>query len=58
MQSKAFALTRNQYNNLLPVLRKNLLARFDKNPALDTFSFIGTQADFDEAMNRCKYVEN
>ena len=25
---------------------------------LDTFSFIGTQADFDDAMNRCKYVEN
>jgi hypothetical protein len=56
MKAEAFTITRNQYNNLLPVMRSHLLARLDRSKDLDTFSFIGTREEFKDAMSRCKYL--
>ncbi len=47
-------LTKAQYNNLLPVMRKHLIHR--ASPTSDEYSFIGTYEEYDDAMRRCAYL--
>lgn len=47
-------LTKEQYNNLLPAMRKHLLAR--RFTDCDQYTFIGTPAEYADAMRRCAYL--
>lgn len=48
------SLTKAQYNNLLPVMRKHLFHR--ASPTYDEYSFIGTDEEYDDAMHRCAFL--
>jgi alkanesulfonate monooxygenase SsuD/methylene tetrahydromethanopterin reductase-like flavin-dependent oxidoreductase (luciferase family) len=56
---KAWRLTKAQYDNLLPVMRKNLLARrfADHEAYDDEYSFIGTPDEYADALRRCAYLD-
>jgi hypothetical protein len=47
----SYALSKDQYNNLLPVMRGNLLERDGRH------FFIGTLGQFNDAMRRCAYLD-
>lgn len=50
-----YSLTKAQWANLLPVMRKHLSAhRHSDRP--DTYTFHGTPAEYADAMRRCAYL--
>jgi hypothetical protein len=58
----AFTITREQYNYLLPVFgiaaqgETRLLCR--QNPdGREMYSFIGNKEDYQDMLNRCKYLD-
>jgi hypothetical protein len=58
MRDYSFQITKNQFNYLLPIYghegTNQLLQRVDRK--IDKFYFIGTNQDFLELLNRCKYL--
>jgi len=48
---ESFLISRDYYNNLLPVLRKHLLERQEQ------CFFIGTPEQFKDAMRRCAFID-
>jgi hypothetical protein len=56
----SYTLTKEQYDYLLPVFgnssqgTKRLLTRIDRK--VDKYYFIGTNDDYLDALNRCKYL--
>ena len=50
----AWVITKAQYNNLLPVMRRNLLARCFTD--CDQYTFVGTFEEYTDAMRRCAYL--
>jgi hypothetical protein len=51
-----WTLTKKQYDYLLPVLRDKMLRRIDRK--IEKYSFIGTQEEYLDAINRCAYLNN
>ena len=61
----SFRLTKEQYNYLLPTeLKSKLLYRpngiklLKCNTLIDEYSFIGTKEEFQDVLNRCKFLDN
>lgn len=48
-------IAKAQYHNLLPTMREHLLCRRFADG--DEHTFIGTDADFEDAMRRCAYLD-
>lgn len=58
----SFRITKEQYNYLLPVCRNKLLyayngISFKNGTKKDLYAFIGSREDFDDIVNRCKYLD-
>lgn len=58
----SYRLTKEQYNHLLPVLRTKLFYAqrgicFKDRRVEDLFSFIGREEEFQDAMDRCRYLD-
>lgn len=51
---EAWRITEAQYNNLLPVMRKNLHARRFVDG--DEYSFVGTHSEYLDAQTRCAFL--
>jgi hypothetical protein len=58
MRDYSFQITKKQFNYLLPIYghegTNQLLQRVDRK--IDKFYFIGTNENFLELLNRCKYL--
>jgi hypothetical protein len=58
MRDYSFQINKKQFNYLLPIYghegTNQLLQRVDRK--IDKFYFIGTNQDFLELLNRCKYL--
>ena len=60
MREYSFEITIKQYNYLLPVFGCNgtnkLMSRVDRK--INKYYFIGTNEDYIDLLNRCKYLNN
>jgi hypothetical protein len=58
MRDYSFHLTKKQYDYLLPVLgncgSKQLFSRVDRK--IEKYYYIGSYNDYEEVLNRCKYL--
>ena len=58
MRDSSFQITKKQYDYLLPIFgnigTRKLLLRSVRG--VDSYYFIGTQEDYIELLNRCKYL--
>jgi len=54
-REQSWRLSAAQYNNLLPVMRRHLLARRFKTA--DDYSFIGTREEYADAVRRCAFLD-
>lgn len=54
---RAFSISEAQYNNLLPVpgMRRRLTCR--RFEGVNEYAFIGRRDDYDDAMQRCAYID-
>ena len=58
----SFTLTKEQYDYLLPIYglatsNTKMLHKYDSKRKIDTYYFIGTEVEYKEALNRCKYMK-
>ena len=54
-KERSWRLSAAEYNNLLPVLRRHLLARRFEDA--DEYSFIGTPEEYADAQRRCAFLD-
>lgn len=58
MRARSFEITQEQYNYLLPIYgntgSKKLLCRTDRK--VEKYYFIGTDIEYKDLLNRCKYL--
>ena len=54
-KERSWRLSAAEYNNLLPVMRRHLLARRFEDA--DEYSFIGTPEEYADAQRRCAFLD-
>ena len=54
-REQSWPLSAAEYNNLLPVMRRHLLARCFKTAA--EYYFIGTPEEYADAKRRCAFLD-
>lgn len=58
--TKSFQLTKKRFDYLLPIYgnagSRQLLQRVDRK--VDKYYFIGTEIEYLELLNRCKFINN
>lgn len=62
MREHSFSITKKQYDYMLPIfgiagcIANKMLCRVEKK--IEKYFFIGTNEDYLEFLNRCKFINN